>query len=483
MKKILACLAVLSLGYFPAGAQKAGAKDGYTINLKMTDMKDTLVYLAHYYGKPLPTIYKADSVRLNKNGEAVLSSKEKIVGGIYMLLLNNKQSYFELLLQNGDNIGVTAALKDLPTGIKFKNSPENDKFLEYVKFLKGFGEGQQKLSGQLAGAKTSADTNKIYEQLRESGKQLNEFRRDYVAKNRGSLLANIFNSLEQPQVPEGEHKLPNGANDSNFAYNYYKNHYWDHFDFQDDRLVYTPIYDSRLEEYVNKIIMQVPDSIEKEADWLLSKTRGTKELFKYTLWWLTRNSESSKIMGMDAVFVYLVENYYMKGDAFWLDKDVLQKYIERAHKIAPNVIGNIAPDIKMKDINGKMHSLSDLKAKYTLLLFWSPECGHCLDEVPKLDSVYEAALKARGVKVFAVRTEGDEKKWQEVIKDKKIEDWINVYDPEHRSNFRADYDIYSTPVLYLLDERKIIKGKRIDHSNIASLVEMLDKMEKNKTTK
>lgn len=481
MKKLLACLAILSLGY-GAYAQKGGStKDGYTINLKMTDMKDTLVYLAHYYGKPLPTIYKADSARLDKNGMAKFTSKEKIAGGIYMFLLNDKQTYFEFLLNNGDDITISGALKDIPTGLKYKNSPENDKFLEYVKFLKDFGEEQQALQKELATAKTKADTTKIYEKMKVSGQKLTDFRRNYTKQNPGTLLASIFNALEQPQVPEGKHYLPGGAEDSMFAYNYYKAHYWDKFNFQDDRLVYTPLYDSRLDEYMNKVVMQTEDSVEKESDMLLAKARGTKEMFKYTLWWLTRNAETSKIMGMDAVFVYLVENYYMKGDATWLDNESLQKYVERAHKIAPNVIGNLAPEIKLKDINGKMHSLSDVKAKYTLLLFWSPECGHCLEEVPKLDSVYEAVLKNKGVKVYAVRTEGEEKKWQEVIKDKKIEDWIHVYDPEHKSNFRADYDIYSTPVIYLLDERKIIRGKRIDHTNIASLIEMLEKMEK--TTK
>eukprot|EP01030_Chromulinospumella_sphaerica_P014279 gene14279-14072_t len=46
-------------------------------------------------------------------------------------------------------------------------------------------------------------------------------------------------------------------------------------------------------------------------------------MFHYTLWWITRYVENSKVMGMDEVFVYLVENYYMKGDAFWLKSDEL----------------------------------------------------------------------------------------------------------------------------------------------------------------
>src|SRR5690606_18807217 len=134
----------------------------------------------------------------------------------------------------------------------------------------------------------------------------------------------------------------------------------------------------------------------------------------YTLWWLTRNAESSQTMGMDAVFVHLVEKYYMKGDAIWLDAETLQKYIDRAKDIAPNVIGNLAPELKMPDIKGNMQSLHGVKARYTVLLFWSPDCGHCLKELPILDSLYQSYLKGVDARIFAVRTDAFER-WQPEI--------------------------------------------------------------------
>jgi hypothetical protein len=102
-----------------------------------------------------------------------------------------------------------------------------------------------------------------------------------------------------------------------------------------------------------------------------------------------------------------------------------------------------------------------------------------MTEIPKVDSVYEAVLKNKGVKVFAVRTEGEEKMWQDAITEKKLGDWINVYDPEHKSNYRAQYDVYGTPKIFLLDEKKIIRGKKLDHSNIARVIEILEEQEHN----
>jgi thiol-disulfide isomerase/thioredoxin len=460
-------------------AQQVSAKEGYRIQVKLEGSNDTMVYLAHYYGKPLPTIYKTDSARIDKKGNAVLQSKEKTLGGIYMLLLSDRQTYFEFLLNDGDDISITADVKKLPEAVSFKNSPENVHFQEYVKFLKGFSDKQQGLQKEYANAKTAADSSKVREKMSASAKDLTNYRHDYIKKYPNTLLASIFGALDVPQVPPGEHLLADGTKDSLFAYNYYKDHYWDGFNFKDDRLMNTPIYDQKLEEYMNKVVFPVEDSVIKESDKLLAATKGQPELFKYSLWWLTRNAETSKIMGMDRVFVYLVENYFMKGDAYWLDNDALGKYYDRAAKISPNLIGRVGAEIKMIGTDDKEHSLSDIKSKYTVVVFWDPTCGHCQKEIPALDSLYNAELKQKGVTIYAVRTEGDEKLWKDFIAKNKLGDWINVYDPEHKSNYRSMYDVYSTPVIYLLDEKKIIRGKRLDHTNIMDVINMLEKKQAN----
>lgn len=478
MKRICTILTLLVATGFAASA-----RNGYRIQVKFTDVKDSIAYLAYYYGKALPTIYKADSVKLDKNGVAVFKSDSTALGGIYMVLLSDKKTYFEFLLNNGDDFSVTATASKLPNGLVFKNSPENDRFQEYVKFLQGFGSRQQSLQSELSAAKSASDTETVRKKMVESGKELVEYRRKYVAQYPGTLLSAIFNALETPQVPESKHLLPDGSVDSNFAYTYYKNHYWDKFDFTDDRLIHTPLFDAKLDEYMNKLVIPYPDSINKEGDMLLAKARGRKELFKYTLYWLARNAETSKIMGMDQSFMYFVENYYMKGDAYWLDAEALNKYIEAAQKIAPNVIGNVAPDIVMKDVNGKKARLYDVKAKYTVVLFWSPDCGHCVTEMPKIDSTYRAVLKNKGVKMFAVRTEGTDQQWKDFIKKNNMDEWTNVYDEDHTSDYRSKYNVYSTPIIYLLDEKKIIRGKKLDHTNILSVIEMLERKEKSAMNK
>jgi hypothetical protein len=77
-----------------------------------------------------------------------------------------------------------------------------------------------------------------------------------------------------------------------------------------------------------------------------------------------------------------------------------------------------------------------------------------------------------------VSTYEDEKMWKDYIKENKLEEWTHVWDPKRESNFREDYNVYMTPIAYLLDDKKIIKGKKLDYINIAGLIEALEKNKK-----
>lgn len=475
MKKILSIGLILSSICFGAVA-----KDGYKIQIKFKDLKDSTYFLAHYFAKPLPTIYKTDSGKLDKTGSSVLKSDKKITGGMYLIMLSDRKTYFEFLLNNGDDITITVEnSKTLPSkGVSIKNSIENDDFIQYEEFVRVVGEEHQDLMNKLGTAKNSVDSAAIKDQMASKMKSLVSYRNDLVTKKPNSLLSKIFKGLELPKIPEGKHYLPNGDEDKDYAYNFYKMHYWDNFDLKDGRLINTPIFDARITEYFEKLVIPVPDSVIKEADMILEKTRGSGDLFNYTLSWLANFTQDSKVMGMDKVYVYLIDNYYEKGEASWLNNDILEKHRQHANELRPTLIGKVGYDITMPDTSGKIVTISKVQAKYKVIVIWDPTCGHCMKEVPALDSVYKAdKLKARGVKMIGICAEQLEQTWKEFIIKHKLGEWIHLHDPERKSNYKSMYNARVNPTIFVLDEKGIIRGKTVDHTNITSLIDMLDRQE------
>ena len=137
----------------------------------------------------------------------------------------------------------------------------------------------------------------------------------------------------------------------------------------------------------------------------------------------------------------------------------------------------------MKDTLGKLHTLQEIKADYTALIFYGPTCGHCKKEIPKVKHDIDSLIAAgHNIETFAVATEFDKADWKKFIHDQKIGDWINVADINHdeegnpvaSSDWRDKYDIYSTPVIYLLDKDKKIIAKRITHSQIVEIISRLE---------
>lgn len=430
---------------------------GYEITVKIRGYQSGYLYLGHYMGK---TTYVMDSARINENGVAVLKGAEKQPGGIYLIVLPGKKKYFEMLMDEVQTFSVEADTSSLLEKTVFSGSADNEMFTAYNRFLSAQGPAREEIQRQLAAARTAADSAKVVPLSEQLGKKLQEYRNNVVAQHPRSLLAAIFRSMREPEVKPMPKKA-DGTLDSTYPYRYYKAHYWDDVDLADGRLVRTPIIETRLNRYFSQLVAPVPDSVISEADALIAKTGSDKESFKFLVWWLTLHYESSPIMGMDAVFVHLVEKYYVTKRAYWVTDEQNEKIINRAYTIAPNLIGQKGAPLPLQDTSGKSASLYDIKAKYTILVFWDPTCGHCITEVPRLDSAFNASWKKKGAVMFGVKTEGTQEEWLKFIRDKKLKGWIHAWDPGYKSNYRRFYDVYSTPLVYLLDENKKILAKRL----------------------
>jgi thiol-disulfide isomerase/thioredoxin len=468
MKKILLLFLLASSGFT---SLLIAQKTGYQIIVQVPAIKDSTVFLARYYGDKQ---YLIDTVKTDATGTAVFLGREKLPGGLYLFVFPGQKGYFEMIVDKEQFFSMTTTWDDPIGQMKTTGSIDNELFYQYlqqaIRLQKKSGELQQSLSS----AKTKTDSTKIYEELRTIEQQLGSSRSDYVKQHPQTFLAKIFTTMEEPQVPREIPVLPNGRKDSLFAYYYFKSHFWDNVDLTDNRLLRTPVFGAKLNKYFDELTPKIPDSINAAADLVIERAKSDSEMYHYLVWWVTYTYETSKIMGMDAVFVHMVENYYMNGKAWWADSAMLAKMYDRARKISPNLIGSTAPELALKDTSGQWQILSKVPAKYTILVFYDPDCGHCQKEMPKIKEAYDK-WKDKSVMVYAVDIEVDEEKWKKFIREKELGRWINVNDAKHQSNFRQLYDVYSTPVIYILDKDKKIRAKRIGAEQIDEVLQHLEK--------
>lgn len=461
------CLPAYSQVSKESAPSKNLSTKGYEIKIKVEGLSDSLCYLANYFGDKQ---YLRDSAYADKNGNIVFKGDTALKGGIYMAVLPGKK-YFELIIDKEQHFGMSTIEGNYTANMKINGSNDNVRFYDYLKFINAKSQEIAPLRQEYEQLKGSDPqrAQRVQSQMTEIDSSVLKFRRDMSTNNPNFLLSAVLRATEEPTIPSFPPN-PDGSRDSASIYYYYKDHFFDNIDLQDDRLLYTPVFHPRLENFFTKMILQIPDSINKEADRLISKLKPGSEIFKYVVWWITNHYETSKIMGMDAVFVHMVENYYTKEKAFWVDDAQLFKIQDRARVLKPILVGKKVKNLVMTDDKGVPRSLYDVKAKYTILYFWDPDCGHCKKVTPKLKEYYDQ-VKKHGVAVYAVCTEVEIDKWKKFIGDYKL-DWTNVADGELKNNFRSDFDITTTPQIFLLDSNKQIFAKRIE---VAALSEILNK--------
>ncbi len=470
MKKLLLLPFLLVVAHL--SAQTAG----YSIAITLKPYKNQYVYLGYYYGKIKAL---ADSVMLNANSAGVFKGKEKLSGGIYFIVSPRKEILFEVLLDKQQNFSIQADSAGLPNSVKFINSPDNSLFQSYSKYANTNGKTATGYMNELAAANNKADSTKITDKLRLLNEQMTRYRDSVTGKNPGSMLAALFKSLKEPVVPPAA-KHPGGKYDSLYAYNYFKNHYWDGVSFTDERLLRTPIFEPRLDKYYKTLVVPEPDSIKKEVDIMLAKSAPNKEMYKYLLTYFVQQYINPQYMGQDAVFVHLFEKYINNNPEVDWFTDKYKKYMtDRAYSLMANLIGAPAQNLELVDSLDKPRPLYDVKAPYVVICFWDATCSHCKEVVPKLDSIYQQKWKQEGVVIYGVMVDGGKEAWTNYIRDNNLKDWIHVYETNAardagyaagKPNYRQLYDVYQTPILYLLDKDKRIIAKKLTYDQIEEVL-------------
>ena len=449
---------------------------GFKVTLHTPNYTDGIAYLTYYYGK---NINIEDSTVINSNGVAIFQKNEKLQPGVYSIVFPGKNKLFDFLVDKEQVIDIKADTSDLVNKTTVTGSKENILFQQYQKYVALKGSNLQKEMNAFKTSTNKADSNLHEKNFNDLNKELNDYREKIITEHPESMLASLLKSMKEPKILNAK---PVTHQDSLENYNYYKKHYWDGITFMDDRIIRTPFFVPKVEKYFREVLSPAPDSIIKESDYLLLLARSAPEMYKFLLNWLTDEYIYPKYMGQDAVFVHLFEKYHSKGISSWLNEKQMTAISNRAYMLMSNLIGEQAANLEMVDSAGSSVPLYSMNAPYIIVCFWDPTCSHCREEVPKMDSMYNAKWEKEGVQMYAVLTESKEfAKWREFINKYNLQSWVNVYQTEEQKKSAEDakkpsykqlYDVTQTPTLYLLDKDKRIIAKKLTWQQLDDVLQM-----------
>ena len=153
--------------------------------------------------------------------------------------------YFDFIY-DGTDVSLETVGPDFIKTMVVKSSKENVIFLDYIKYMNDRRTYAKELSDKREKlGKESADYKTIGKQLETISKEVIAYQKKIVSDNPTALVSKIVKMSMDVEIPEAPRKSDGSLLDSNFAYHYFRDHYFDNIDLNDDRLLSTPVFHNK----------------------------------------------------------------------------------------------------------------------------------------------------------------------------------------------------------------------------------------------
>ena len=117
-------------------------------------------------------------------------------------------------------------------------------------------------------------------------------------------------------------------------------------------------------------------------------------------------------------------------------------------------LGEPAPNFRLRDLNGQMVSLSDLRGKVVLLNFWATWCGPCRVEMPAMEELYRT-FSRNDFEILAVSTDAQGVSVTRPFQQENHLTFPILHDADYRVGLT--YGARSLPMTFMVDRQGIVR--------------------------
>lgn len=236
-------------------------------------------------------------------------------------------------------------------------------------------------------------------------------------------------------------------------------HYWDSFDFADTvQLADMERMGPAVVGYL-QLLASVPaqDAAGSISGMLDKAMEGNYAAFeRFTEWYEETLYDPNSPLRNEELYIPVLEYTVSSPRVDSLMKLRPRSQLDMALR---NRHGDVAADFAYTTPDGRAHRLSGLKARFTLLYFYNPDCPACREIKDYIGtSQHFGDWMEKGLRVLAVYPDEDLTLWRERLS-QMPEGWIVGCDKGHKLMDERLYDLKAIPTLYLLDgdKRVILK--------------------------
>lgn len=461
-------LSLLILLFLPLAVS---AKSTYKITFIAEGNTDSVLYMGYFYAKDR---YYCDTALAQGKGRFLFEGKRELLPGLYFIT-NGDDRYVEFVVyKEKPRFTLHTEDQNWKLSMAVKGSRQNEIFFNYHRANEALY--QRMLEDRQV--TDSAEFADVY--MPHYRKQLDSLRLELIKREPDCMLSRMMLATKDIEVPR-VHPDSTALTDRE-RYDWFMDHYFDNVPLDDDFIVRTPkdVFYQRVIDYVDRYMKGMPpELICPLLDSMIDRSEPAPEVYKWLVHTMTEHFLQSRVMVYDEVYCHLALRYYGSGKAFWSSPSVIDEIVDRATKWERLLVGREAPELILFDTLHRPASLHHMPGRYTLLLFWSPTCGHCREIIPAVYKVFEKYQDTLNLTAFAILTEPDEQtvvKWKKFLVDNQMTSprWLNLNGGEANVDWRQVYDITSTPQIYLVDNKDhTFAAKKISADIMESICQAL----------